>query len=312
MVTYNDIEKAHQRISDHIHNTPILTSDSLDNELGSNLFFKCENFQKTGSFKIRGATNSILQLNDTEIKNGIITTSSGNHGAAVAFIADKIGTSSKIIMPNNTPKNKIENVQRYGGEIFYCEPNIKSREDTLEKMIQKSGGSIIHPYNDEKIIAGQGTVAKELIEKVPDLDAIICPVSGGGLLSGTLLTAKNLKPGIKVFGAEPENADDTYRSILNNKIMSNETTDTIADGLRAQVGTVTFPIIKENVDKILLVSEEMIVSSMYMIWQRLKIIIEPSCSIVLAALMLNSKKFLNKKVGLILTGGNYDLKQIPW
>ena len=312
MVTYNDIEKAHQRISDHIHNTPILTSDSLDNELGSNLFFKCENFQKTGSFKIRGATNSILQLNDTEIKNGIITTSSGNHGAAVAFIADKIGTSSKIIMPNNTPKNKIENVQRYGGEIFYCEPNIKSRENTLEKMIQKSGGSIIHPYNDEKIIAGQGTAAKELIEKVPDLDAIICPVSGGGLLSGTLLAAKNLKPGIKVFGAEPENADDTYRSILNNKIMSNETTDTIADGLRAQVGTVTFPIIKENVDKILLVSEEMIISSMYMIWQRLKIIIEPSCSIVLAALMLNSNKFLNKKVGLILTGGNYDLKQIPW
>ncbi|OUV01433.1 MAG: serine dehydratase [bacterium TMED80] len=312
MVTYNDIEKAHQIISDHIHNTPILTSDSLDNELGSNLFFKCENFQKTGSFKIRGATNSILQLNDTEIKNGIITTSSGNHGAAVAFIADKIGTSSKIIMPNNTPKNKIENVQRYGGEIFYCEPNIKSREDTLEKMVQKSGGSIIHPYNDEKIIAGQGTAAKELIEKVPDLDAIICPVSGGGLLSGTLLAAKNLKPGIKVFGAEPENADDTYRSILNNKIMSNETTDTIADGLRAQVGTVTFPIIKENVDKILLVSEEMIISSMYMIWQRLKIIIEPSCSIVLAALMLNSNKFLNKKVGLILTGGNYDLKQIPW
>ena len=312
MVTYNDIEKAHQRISDHIHNTTILTSDSLNNELGSNLFFKCENFQKTGSFKIRGATNSILQLNDKEIKNGIITTSSGNHGAAVAFIANKIGASSKIIMPNNTPKNKIENVERYGGEIFYCEPNIKSREYTLEKMVQKSGGSIIHPYNDEKIIAGQGTAAKELIEKVPDLDAIICPVSGGGLLSGTLLAAKNLKPDIKVFGAEPENADDTYRSVLKNKIMSNKTTDTIADGLRAQVGTITFPIIKKNVDKILLVSEEMIISSMYMIWQRLKIIVEPSCSIVLAALMINSKRFLNKKVGLILTGGNYDLKQIPW
>ena len=312
MVTYNDIEKAHQRISDHIHNTTILTSDSLNNELGSNLFFKCENFQKTGSFKIRGATNSILQLNDKEIKNGIITTSSGNHGAAVAFIANKIGASSKIIMPNNTPKNKIENVKRYGGEIFYCEPNIKSREYTLEKMVQKSGGSIIHPYNDEKIIAGQGTAAKELIEKVPDLDAIICPVSGGGLLSGTLLAAKNLKPDIKVFGAEPENADDTYRSILNNKIMSNKTTDTIADGLRAQVGTITFPIIKKNVDKILLVSEEMIISSMYMIWQRLKIIVEPSCSIVLAALMINSKRFLNKRVGLILTGGNFDLKQIPW
>jgi len=312
MVTYNDIEKAHLRISDHIHNTTILTSDSLNNELGSNLFFKCENFQKTGSFKIRGATNSILQLNDKEIKNGIITTSSGNHGAAVAFIANKIGASSKIIMPNNTPKNKIENVERYGGEIFYCEPNIKSREYTLEKMVQKSGGSIIHPYNDEKIIAGQGTAAKELIEKVPDLDAIICPVSGGGLLSGTLLAAKNLKPDIKVFGAEPENADDTYRSVLKNKIMSNKTTDTIADGLRAQVGTITFPIIKKNVNKILLVSEEMIISSMYMIWQRLKIIVEPSCSIVLAALMINSKRFLNKRVGLILTGGNFDLKQIPW
>jgi len=312
MVTYHDIEKAHLRISGHIHNTPILTSDSLNNELGSNLFFKCENFQKTGSFKIRGATNSILQLSDKEIKNGIITTSSGNHGAAVAFIANKIGASSKIIMPNNTPKNKIENVERYGGEIFYCEPNIKSREHTLKKMVQKSGGSIIHPYNDEKIIAGQGTAAKELIEKVANLDAIICPVSGGGLLSGTLLAAKNLKPDIKVFGAEPENADDTYRSILNDKIMSNETTDTIADGLRAQVGTITFPIIKENVDKILLVSEEMIISSMYMIWQRLKIIIEPSCSIVLAALVLNSNRFLNKKVGLILTGGNFDLKQIPW
>jgi len=312
MVTYNDIEEAHLRISDHIHNTTILTSDSLNNELGSNLFFKCENFQKTGSFKIRGATNSILQLNDKEIKNGIITTSSGNHGAAVAFIANKIGASSKIIMPNNTPKNKIENVERYGGEILYCEPNIKSREYTLKKMVQKSGGSIIHPYNDEKIIAGQGTAAKELIEKVPDLDAIICPVSGGGLLSGTLLAAKNLKPDIKVFGAEPENADDTYRSILKNKIMSNKTTDTIADGLRAQVGTITFPIIKENVNKILLVSEEMIISSMYMIWQRLKIIVEPSCSIVLAALMINSKRFLNKRVGLILTGGNFDLKQIPW
>ncbi len=171
-------------------------------------------------------------------------------------------------MPNNTPKNKIENVERYGGEIFYCEPNIKSREYTLEKMVQKSGGSVIHPYNDEKIIAGQGTAAKELIEKVPDLDAIICPVSGGGLLSGTLLATKNLKPDIKVFGAEPENADDTYRSILKNKIIPNETTDTIADGLRAQVGTITFPIIKENVNKILLVSEKMIISSMYMIWQR--------------------------------------------
>ena len=312
MVTFNDIEIAHNRISEYVYNTPILTSETLNNDTGAKLFFKCENFQKTGSFKIRGATNAILQLKKADIPKGIITTSSGNHGAAVSYTAREIGASSQVIMPENTPKNKIENVKRYGGEIIFCEPNIESREQTLEKTVNKSGASIIHPYNDEKIIAGQGTAAKELIEEVPDLDAIICPVSGGGLLSGTLLSAKELKPNLQVFGAEPKNADDTYRSILNNKIMPNTTTNTIADGLRAQLGSITFPIIKNNVNCILLVSEEMIINSMYLIWQILKIIIEPSCSIVLAALLLNSEKFINKKVGLILTGGNYDIKRVPW
>ena len=312
MITYNHIELAHSRISKDIHFTPILTSMSINNDTESNLFFKCENFQKTGSFKIRGATNAILQLSKKQVTKGILTTSSGNHGAAVSYSARKLGTTARIVMPNNTPINKIQNVERYGGKIIFCEPNINSREDTLKHLVEKTGSSVIHPYNDEKIIAGQGTAAKELIEKVPDLDAIICPVSGGGLLSGTLIAAKNLNPNIKVYGAEPKNADDTYRSILNNKIMSNETTNTIADGLRAQVGSITFPIIQENVDSILVVSEKMIISSMYMIWQRLKIIIEPSCSIVLAALLLNSKKFINKKVGLILTGGNYDLNKLPW
>ena len=312
MVTFNDIEIAHNRISNYVYNTPIMTSKTLNNDTGAELFFKCENFQKTGSFKIRGATNAILQLKKADIPKGIITTSSGNHGAAVSYTAREIGASSQVIMPENTPKNKIDNVKRYGGEIIFCEPNIKSREQTLEKIVNKSGASIIHPYNDEKIIAGQGTAAKELIEEVPDLDAIICPVSGGGLLSGTLLSAKELKPNLQVFGAEPKNADDTYRSILNNKIMSNTTTNTIADGLRAQLGSITFPIIKNNVNSILLVSEEMIINSMYLIWQILKIIIEPSCSIVLAALLLNSEKFIDKKVGLILTGGNYDIKRVPW
>ena len=312
MVTFKDIEIAHNRISKYVYNTPIMTSKTLNNDTGAKLFFKCENFQKTGSFKIRGATNAILQLKKADISKGIITTSSGNHGAAVSYTAREIGASSQVIMPENTPKNKIDNVKRYGGEIIFCEPNIKSREQTLEKIVNKSGASIIHPYNDEKIIAGQGTAAKELIEEVPDLDAIICPVSGGGLLSGTLLSAKELKPNLEVFGAEPKNADDTYRSILNNKIMSNTTTNTIADGLRAQLGSITFPIIKNNVNSILLVSEEMIINSMYLIWQILKIIIEPSCSIVLAALLLNSEKFIDKKVGLILTGGNYDIKRVPW
>ncbi len=312
MVTFKDIEIAHNRISKYVNKTPIMTSKTLNNDTGAKLFFKCENFQKTGSFKIRGATNAILQLKKADILKGIITTSSGNHGAAVSYTAREIGASSQVIMPENTPKNKIDNVKRYGGKIIFCEPNIKSREHTLEKIVNKSGASIIHPYNDEKIIAGQGTAAKELIEEVPDLDAIICPVSGGGLLSGTLLSAKELKPNLEVFGAEPKNADDTYRSILNNKIMPNTTTNTIADGLRAQLGSITFPIIKNNVNSILLVSEEMIINSMYLIWQILKIIIEPSCSIVLAALLLNSKKFINKKVGLILTGGNYDIKRVPW
>jgi threonine dehydratase len=215
-------------------------------------------------------------------------------------------------MPDNTPKVKIANVQRYGGEIIFCEPNIKARENVLKKMVQETGSTIVHPYNDERIIAGQGTACKELMESIPDLDVIISPVSGGGLLAGTLLAAKSVNPKIKVYGAEPKNADDTYRSIKSKKIVPNITTNTIADGLRAQVGTITFPIIQKYVDGIILVSEEMIIQSMRMIWQRLKIVIEPSCSIVLAALLINNDQFHNKKVGLILTGGNVDLDTLPW
>jgi len=312
MVNYNDIESAHNRISNFIHNTPILTCENINLESNAKLFFKCDNFQKTGSFKIRGATNTILQLSKKQIKNGVITTSSGNHGAAVAAAAKKLGANVKVIMPNNTPKVKINNVQRYGGEIIFCEPNIKARENTLNEMVKESGSTIVHPYNDEKVIAGQGTAAKELLEKIADLDIIITPVSGGGLLAGTSLLAKSINPNIKVYGAEPKNADDTYRSIKNKKIVPNKTTETIADGLRAQVGTITFPIIQKNVDGIILVSEEMIIQSMRTIWQRMKIIIEPSCSIALAAILINNEKFHNKRIGIILTGGNVDLDSLPW
>ena len=312
MVNYNDIESAHNRISNFIHNTPILTCENINLESNAKLFFKCDNFQKTGSFKIRGATNTILQLSKKQIKNGVITTSSGNHGAAVAATAKKLGANVKVIMPNNTPKVKINNVQRYGGEIIFCEPNIKARENTLNEMVKESGSTIVHPYNDEKVIAGQGTAAKELLEKVADLDIIITPVSGGGLLAGTSLLAKSINPNIKVYGAEPKNADDTYQSIKNKKIVPNKTTETIADGLRAQVGTITFPIIQKNVDGIILVSEEMIIQSMRTIWQRMKIIIEPSCSIALAAILINNEQFHNKRIGIILTGGNVDLDSLPW
>jgi len=312
MVNYNDIESAHNRISNFIHNTPILTCENINLESNAKLFFKCDNFQKTGSFKIRGATNTVLQLSKKQIKNGVITTSSGNHGAAVAAAAKKLGANVKVIMPNNTPKVKINNVQRYGGEIIFCEPNIKARENTLNEMVKESGSTIVHPYNDEKVIAGQGTAAKELLEKIADLDIIITPVSGGGLLAGTSLLAKSINPNIKVYGAEPKNADDTYRSIKNKKIVPNKTTETIADGLRAQVGTITFPIIQKNVDGIILVSEEMIIQSMRTIWQRMKIIIEPSCSIALAAILINNEQFHNKRIGIILTGGNVDLDSLPW
>ena len=312
MVNYTDIQSAHQRISNFIHNTPILTCENINLDSDANLFFKCDNFQKTGSFKIRGATNTILQLSKKQLTNGVITTSSGNHGAAVASAAKKLGANVKVVMPDNTPKVKVDNVQRFGGEIIFCDPNIKSRENTLNKIVKEDGSTIVHPYNDEKIIAGQGTAAKELLEKIPDLDIIIAPVSGGGLLAGTLLAAKAINSNIKVYGAEPKNADDTYQSIKRKKIVPNKTTDTIADGLRAQVGTITFPIIQKHVDGIILVSEEMIIQSMRMVWQRLKIIIEPSCSIVLAAILTNKKQFYNKRIGLILTGGNVDLDTLPW
>ena len=312
MVNYTDIQSAHQRISNFIHNTPILTCENINLDADANLFFKCDNFQKTGSFKIRGATNTILQLSKEQLTNGVLTTSSGNHGAAVAFAAKKLGANVKVVMPDNTPKVKVDNVQRFGGEIIFCDPNIKSRENTLNKIVKEDGSTIVHPYNDEKIIAGQGTAAKELLEKIPDLDIIIAPVSGGGLLAGTLLAAKAINSNIKVYGAEPKNADDTYQSIKRKKIVPNKTTDTIADGLRAQVGTITFPIIQKHVDGIILVSEEMIIQSMRMVWQRLKIIIEPSCSIVLAAILTNKKQFYNKRIGLILTGGNVDLDTLPW
>ena len=312
MVNFKQIESAHHRISNYIHNTPIFTCENINTETSTNLFFKCDNFQKTGSFKIRGATNTILQLSKEQLTNGVITTSSGNHGAAVSSTANRLGASVKVIMPDNTPKVKIANVQRYGGEIIFCEPNIKARENVLKKMVQETGSTIVHPYNDERIIAGQGTACKELMESIPDLDVIISPVSGGGLLAGTLLAAKSINPNIKVYGAEPKNADDTYRSIKSKKIVPNITTNTIADGLRAQVGTITFPIIQKYVDGIILVSEEMIIQSMRIIWQRLKIVIEPSCSIVLAALLINNDQFHNKKVGLILTGGNVDLDTLPW
>ena len=312
MVTLKDIEAAHERIRPHIHRTPVFTNNSLNELSGAELYFKCDNFQKAGSFKIRGATNTVEQLTIEELNRGVATTSSGNHGAALSMAVTRRGGKTKVVMPNNTPEIKINNVERNGGEVVWCEPEQESRESVLKDLIEKTGAVVVHPYNDERIMAGQGTCAKELLEDHPELDVIVSPVSGGGLLSGTLLSSKALKDDIQVFGAEPAEADDAYRSLKLGKIVPNETINTICDGLRAQIGGLTFPVISDLVDDIITVTEEEIIDSMRMIWERLKMIVEPSSSITLGAVLKNKDKFNGKKVGLIISGGNVDLDHLPW
>ena len=312
MLTLKDIELAHDRIRPFIHRTPILTNSSLNKLAGAELFFKCENFQKSGSFKIRGATNTVELLSDSELKRGIATTSSGNHGAALSMAVSRRGGSTKVVMPRNTPKIKVENVKRNGGEVVWCEPDQKFRESVLKDVVEETAATVVHPYNDERIMAGQGTCAKEILEDVPTIDCIVSPVSGGGLLSGSLVAAKNMKNSVEVFGAEPEEADDAYQSLKQGKIVPNKTINTICDGLRAEIGSKTFPVIQNLVDEIIPVSEKDIIESLQMIWERMKIIVEPSCSISLALILKNKMMFKNKNVGLIMSGGNVDLNKLPW
>ena len=312
MPTLKEIQEAHNRISPFIHRTPVLTNFSLNELSGAELYFKCDNFQKAGSFKIRGATNTVLQLTQGELDRGVATSSSGNHGAALSMAVTNRGGKTKVVMPNNTSKIKVNNVERNGGEIVWCKPEQASRDTVLKTLLDKTGAVLVHPYNDERIVTGQGTAAKELLEDYPELDMIVSPVSGGGLLGGTLCSAKEMNPDIKVYGAEPAEADDAYRSLQSGKIESNVTINTICDGLRAQIGTVTFPIIKKKVDGIITVAEKDIIDSMRMIWERMKIIVEPSSSITFAAVLNDKNIFTGKKVGLILSGGNVDLDQLPW
>ena len=312
MVTLKDIVAAHDRIAPFIHRTPVLTNKSLNELSGAELYFKCENFQKAGSFKIRGATNTVELLNQDELDRGIATTSSGNHGAALSMAVSRRNGKTKVVMPHNTPKIKVKNVERNGGEVIWCEPDQTSREEVLKDLVVKTGSTVVHPYNDERIVMGQGTAGKELIEDHPDLDAIVSPVSGGGLLSGTLLSAQGINPKIKVYGAEPLEADDTFLSLQKGEIVPNKTINTICDGLRAQIGTITFPIIQSYVEEVITLTEKEIIESMKMIWERMKIVVEPSCSITLAAVLKSRDRFSGKKVGLIISGGNVDLERLPW
>lgn len=306
------IRIALERIKPFIHRTPILTCKSLNQMVKAELYFKCENFQKVGAFKFRGATNAVLSLTDEEASKGVATHSSGNHAQALALAAKNRGIKAHIVMPENSSQVKIRAVEGYGGNIIFCEPTLKDRETTLERMVEETGAAFIHPYNDYRVIAGQGTCALELLDEVRNLDSVMTPVGGGGLLSGTALTISYLSPQTKVIGAEPKGADDAFRSFYEGKIIPSVNPKTIADGLLTSLGDKTFPIIKKYVHQIVTVSEDAIIASMRLFWERMKIVIEPSSAVPFGALLENKIDIKGNRVGIILSGGNVDLDKLPF
>jgi threonine dehydratase len=309
---FKDIEQAHLIVQKYAHRTPVLTSSSINKIVGGNLFFKCENLQKVGAFKFRGACNAVFSLTEEDAQKGVATHSSGNHAAALALAARMRGIAAHIVMPSNSPEIKKKAVAGYGANITFCEPTLQARESTLASIVEETGATEIHPYNNFNVIAGQGTAAKELIEDFGRFDIIMAPVGGGGLLSGTALSAKHLLTDCKVIAAEPTGADDAFRSFHEKKIIPSVNPKTIADGLLTSLGERNFAIIMQNVDDIVTVSEEKIVEAMRMIWERMKIIIEPSSAVPLAAILEGKVNIQNKKVGIILSGGNLDLGRLPF
>ncbi|MDX9696803.1 MAG: pyridoxal-phosphate dependent enzyme [Bacteroidales bacterium] len=307
-----NIKEAHKRIESLIHRTPVLSSSLINGICGCELFFKCENFQRVGAFKFRGATNAVRLLTDSEAAKGVTTHSSGNHAAALSLAARQRGIPAYIVMPENAPEIKKIAVQSYGAEITYCEPTLEARERTLELVQQKTGAKFIHPYNNFNVISGQGTAAIELLEETPFLNAVIAPVGGGGLLSGTAIATKAINSTIKVYGAEPLNADDAYRSFKKGEIIPSVKPNTIADGLLTSLGTITFQAITNNVDDIFTTKEETIILAMRLVWERMKIIIEPSSAVPLAIVIENKEFFKGKKIGIIFSGGNVDLNNLPF
>jgi threonine dehydratase len=311
-ITKKTIAEAADRIKFYIHRTPVLSSSLINEIIGAEIHFKCENFQKAGAFKGRGAHNVLFSLSDSEIRNGVITHSSGNHAGALALAAKTRGTQAYIVMPETAPAVKVAAVKAYGGLITFCKPTLEARESTLKEVQQKHLPVEVHPYNDERIIAGQATAAREFFEEHPDLDILLAPVGGGGLLSGTALSAKYFSPSTQVIAAEPKGADDAYRSFTSGKFVPSQNPQTIADGLLTSLGSITFPIIKDLVSDILTVEEASIVKAMKLIWERMKIIVEPSSAVPLAAILENPSRFRGKKTGIILSGGNVDLNRLPW
>ncbi|MGC1323104.1 MAG: pyridoxal-phosphate dependent enzyme [Candidatus Udaeobacter sp.] len=306
------IRAAHERIRPHIHRTPVLTNSWLNDACRASLFFKCENFQKVGAFKARGATNAVFALDDESARRGVATHSSGNHGAAVARAAKLRGIPAHIVMPSNSAKVKIRAVEGYSAQVVFCEPTEESREIKCAEVISQTGATLIHSFENEHVIAGQGTAAIELLEDIPDLDVIMCPVGGGGLLSGTAIAAKSMRAEIRVIAIEPENADDAAQSFRAGRRLVTEKKFTIADGLRTNIGEPNFAIIQQYVDDIVTVSEEAIISAMRTIWETMKIVIEPSAAVPYAAIAERIADVERKRVGIILTGGNVDLDGLPW
>jgi threonine dehydratase len=310
--TFDDMLAAHERIKPHIRRTPIRTSDYLNEQVGAELFFKCENFQEAGAFKVRGATNAVFGLSNAQAKRGVATHSSGNHALSLAWAAGRRGIPCNVVMPHSAPQAKKDAVRRYGGTITECEPSTSSREAVFATVQAATGAEFVHPYNDARVIAGQGTCARELMEQVEGLQAVIAPIGGGGMISGTCLTLSTLAPATKVFAAEPEQADDACRSFHAGRLIADDAPVTVADGLKVPLKELTWHFVQRHVSDILTASEAEIIDAMKLAWKHLRVVLEPSSAVPLATILKNKARFAGQRVGVIVTGGNVDLDALPW
>lgn len=310
--TYDDVVAAHARIAPHIHRTPVLTSSFLNALTGASLFFKCENFQKAGAFKVRGASNAVFGLSDADAARGVATHSSGNHALSLSCAAGRRGIPCAVVMPRTAPQAKKDAVRGYGGTITECEPSTTSREEVFARVQAQTGADFVHPYNDPRVIAGQATCSRELMEQVDGLDQVIAPIGGGGMISGTCLTLSAIAPQVEIYAAEPEQADDALRSLRAGHIIADDAPDTVADGLKVPLKDLTWHFVKSRVTDILTASEQEIIDAMRLTWARMKIVIEPSCAVPLATVLKNPETFRGRRVGVIITGGNVDLDKLPW
>ena len=310
--TFDDVIAAHARIRPYIHRTPVLTSSYLNELTGAELFFKCENFQKAGAFKVRGACNAVFGLADDKLARGVATHSSGNHALSLSYAAGRRGTPCTVVMPRTAPQAKKDAVRGYGGVIVECEPSTSSREAVFAEMVAKTGADFVHPYNDSRVIAGQATCSRELMEQVEGLECLVAPIGGGGMISGTCPTVSSTAPGVKIYAAEPQQADDAYRSFKAGHIIADDAPVTVADGLKVPLKDLTWHFVKNYVTDILTASEAEIIEAMKLTWTRMKIVIEPSCAVPLATILKNPDVFRGRRVGVIITGGNVDLDTLPW